>query len=276
MGVAPEAGLQRLEEEGALVTLLPDVAALVDFGEGGRHHKDVWDHTKRVVRQSPPRVAVRWAALLHDIGKVPTRRTAPDGQITFHGHAEVGARMAGRILKQLSFSEELGDRVRDLVRFHLRANQYAPSWTDSAVRRFGREIGDLLEDLLDLSRADMPTKYQEKRRRGLAQIDELGRRVAEIQELDAREPPLPKGFGKLIIDHFSLRPGPAVGVFRDSLELAIDLGRVPSHEEPDLYLAWLEERRAGLEAAAAGEGPGPRADPAEDYLEWLEAHRDRS
>jgi len=269
MGNAADLGLQRLHDEGALTALLPEVAALVGFGEGGRQHKDVWDHTKRVVMQIPRRPALRWAALLHDVGKVPTRRLQSDGQVTFHGHAEVGARMAKGVLKRLAFDKPAASRVRSLVLFHLRANQYEPGWTDSAVRRFGREIGDLLEDLLDLSRADMTTKFMEKKRRGLEQIDELSRRVMEIQELDAKEPPLPKGFGQLIIERFRLRPGPLIGVYRDTLGLAIDTGRIDPRQDAEVYLGWLDARKAGLEAAAAGEGPGPRGE-AEAYLHWLE------
>lgn len=270
MGARPELGLERMAGDGALAALLPEVAALVGFGEGGRQHKDVWDHTKRVVLQSPPRPAVRWAALLHDVGKVPTRKTAASGQVTFHGHAEVGARMARRALARFEMEPDLAERVRLLVLFHLRANQYEPGWTDSAVRRFGVEIGDLMEDLLDLSRADMTTKYREKRRRGLDQIDELRRRVLEVQERDAREPPLPKGFGQLIIERFAMAPGKRIGVYRDSVELAIDMGRIESHQEPEVYLAWLAARQEALDATARGEGPGLRGD-ADAYLDWLEA-----
>jgi poly(A) polymerase len=146
--------LQWLHDVGAMAKLLPEIEATVDFSqESGRKHKDVWEHTKQVVRQAIPDPAVRWAALLHDIGKVPTRTFTPDGGVHFHGHAEVGARMFDPIARRLAFDRAAKQKVRFLILHHLRANQYAPSWTDSAVRRFDREMGEHLDDLLALSRA---------------------------------------------------------------------------------------------------------------------------
>jgi poly(A) polymerase len=151
--------LQWLHEVGAMSLLLPELEATVDFSqESGRKHKDVWEHTKQVVRQAVPDPAVRWAALLHDIGKVPTRTFTPDGGVHFHGHAEVGARMFDPISRRFSFERGQRHKVRFLILHHLRANQYAPSWTDSAVRRFDREMSEHLEDLLALSRADITSK----------------------------------------------------------------------------------------------------------------------
>lgn len=241
LGPSPELGLQQLADEGALEALLPEVSAMVGFGEGAKHHKDVWDHTKRVVSQSPPRSAVRWAALLHDIGKVPTRRIEADGQIQFHGHAEVGARMVKKLLDRLDFPRDEAHHIKLLVLFHQRPSQYEPSWTDSAVRRFGKETKEVVDDLLDLSRADMTTKYEGKRRRGQELIDELTQRVREIQELDGRVPPLPKGLGLGIIERFSLRPGPRIGQLRNAVEAAVERGDLEAQQDIEVYLTWLEE-----------------------------------
>ncbi len=102
MGKALGAGLQWMHDAGVLATVLPELDATVDFSqEGGRRHKDVWEHTKLVVLQSAPSPIVRWSALLHDIGKVRTRVMLPDGKVTFHRHAEVGARMFEPIAKRL-------------------------------------------------------------------------------------------------------------------------------------------------------------------------------
>lgn len=241
MGPSPALGLQKLADVGALEALIPEVSAMVGFGEGARHHKDVWEHTKRVVAQSPARSPVRWAALLHDIGKVLTRRIEADGQIQFHGHAEVGARMVKKLLQRLAFPGDEARHIKLLVLFHQRPSQYEPSWTDSAVRRFGKETYEVLEDLLDLSRADMTTKYLGKRIRGQELIDELTRRVQEIQELDARVPPLPKGLGLGIIERFSLRPGPRIGQLRDAVEAAVERGDLEAQQDVEVYLKWLEE-----------------------------------
>src|SRR5687767_3336986 len=153
MGEDPELGLDTLLEAGALRVLFPEVHAMVGFGDGEWRHKDVWKHTKQVVRQAVPRLEVRWASLFHDIGKTKTRSISPDGKVHFLGHAEVGTRMFDKLERRSNmFSPEpaLRDTIRFLVLHHLRANQYDPSWTDSAVRRFARELGQHLDDLLCL------------------------------------------------------------------------------------------------------------------------------
>src|SRR5260370_39184257 len=102
MGEDPERGLYELLEVGALVAIVPEVHAMVGFGDGEWRHKDVWKHTKQVVRQSVPRLEVRWAALFHDIGKVKTRSIAPDGKVHFLGHAEVGTRMFDKLDRRVA------------------------------------------------------------------------------------------------------------------------------------------------------------------------------
>ncbi len=155
LGKDPESGLEALLASGALDVLLPEVKHLVGFGDGEWRHKDVWKHTKQVVRQAVPRLEVRWAALFHDVGKVKTRSISPTGEVHFFGHAEVGARMFDKMERRgrlFSHEQALRDQVRFLVLHHLRASQYDGKWTDSAVRRFAREMGPALEDLLCLSR----------------------------------------------------------------------------------------------------------------------------
>src|SRR5689334_17196396 len=184
----PETGLDALLACGALSALLPEVGALVGFGDGEWRHKDVWKHTKQVVRQAVPRLEVRLAALLHDVGKVKTRSISPAGEVHFFGHAEVGARMFDRLNRRLPLFDQdaaLKSSVRFLILHHLRANQYEGDWTDSAVRRFAREMGGNLDDLLCLSRADITTKRPEKKRRGLEQISELAQRIRTLAEQDA-------------------------------------------------------------------------------------------
>ena len=132
LGKALEVGLQWMHDAGLLAVLLPELEATVDFSqEAGRRHKDVWEHTKQVVRQSVPKPAVRWSALLHDIGKVPTRVLLPDGRVTFHRHAEVGARMWDPIGRRLGFEKAERQKIRFLILHHLRANAYEPGWTDA-------------------------------------------------------------------------------------------------------------------------------------------------
>jgi poly(A) polymerase len=239
-----EDGLDALLDSGALTAMLPEVKAMVGFGDGEWRHKDVWKHTKQVVRQSVPRLEVRWAALMHDIGKVKTRTISPSGEVHFFGHAEVGARMFDKLDRRLPLfvsEPSLKTSVRFLILHHLRASQYEPSWTDSAVRRFAREMGDSLQNLLDLSRADITTKRPEKKKKGLRQISDLAERVDKIRELDALVPPLPSGIGDEIMRSFGLPPSRRIGELKKALETAIDTGEVASHQCSDVYLAFLRD-----------------------------------
>ena len=114
--------------------------------------------------------------------------------------------------------------------------------TDS-VRRFGREMGDGLTDLLDLSRADITTKRPEKRKRGLQQISDLAARIRLIEELDAKKPPLPKGVGSWIMQAFSLPPSKRIGEIKELLEKACEEGELEGGRDADYYVAWITERR---------------------------------
>jgi poly(A) polymerase len=246
MGSDPELGLDALLAAGALEVLFPEVHAMVGFGDGEWRHKDVWKHTKQVVRQAVPRLEVRWAALFHDIGKTKTRSISPDGKVHFLGHAEVGTRMFDKLDRRMPlFTPEpaLRDTVRFLILHHLRANQYEPSWTDSAVRRFARELGGHLDNLLCLARADITTKRPEKKRRGLSQIEELAGRVKLLAEEDAKVPPLPAGVGDAIMKAFDLRPSRQVGEIKRALEAAIEAGEIAGHQESDAYVEFVRQNK---------------------------------
>ena len=128
------------------------------------------------------------------------------------------------------------ERVRFLIASHLRAAAYDESWTDSAVRRFARDTGDALEDLLDLSRADITSKYAEKVERGTRQINRLAERVAELKELDARPKPLPKGLGTAIIEQLGVPAGPELGRLIRWLTREVEEGRLDPGREYDYYL----------------------------------------
>ena len=236
----PDRGLDALVRSGVMETVLPEVHAMVGFGEGIRH-KDVWEHTKKVVLQSPSRITVRWAALLHDIGKVPTRRFEPGGQVTFIGHPVVGARMFNKIARRLAFHKAERNDVRFLIAEHLRASAFDGDWTDSAVRRFAKETGDHLDDLLDLSRADITSKYAEKVRRGIDLINALEQRVRELKEIDAKPAPLPKGLGTALIEHFQLTPGPGLGALMTHLKDEVEAGSLGIQMAFDHYIDYLEK-----------------------------------
>lgn len=243
-GRHPHAVLQWLRDAGLLVHVLPELEATVTFAqEGERRHKDVWEHTKAVVRQAVPRPEVRWGAALHDIGKVTTRRFTPDGRVTFHGHAEEGVRMFRRgVVRRVGFPEPVRERVELLIRHHLRAGQYDGSWTDSAVRRFHREMEPFLQDLLDLSRADVTSKRPGKRMRCLRLISELQRRMEALAAEDATPAPLPAGLGNLLMKGLSLPPGKHIGELRERLQALVESGEISGGLPAEDYLDIVRER----------------------------------
>jgi poly(A) polymerase len=239
MGRDVDAALEWLHRANILGVLFPELEATVDLvQEPGRQHKDVWAHTKQVVKQTVRRPLVRWAALLHDIGKVPTRTYTADG-VHFHGHAEVGARMFDRVSQRFGFARDERQTIRFLVKHHLRTNQYGDQWTDSAVRRFHREMGAHMIDLLDLSRADITSKRPGRRKQLLEQIAALSDRVVRLAEADAKLPPLPSGVGNAIMTAFALAPSRLIGDLKRTLETAIAQGALEPRREDSYYVAYL-------------------------------------
>jgi len=244
MGRDVDAALEWLHETGLLRLLFPELEATVDLvQEPGRQHKDVWAHTKQVVRQTVRRPLVRWAALLHDIGKVPTRTYTDEG-VHFHGHAEVGARMFDKVHQRFAFGRDERQAIKFLVRHHLRTNQYSDQWTDSAVRRFHREMGPFMTDLLDLSRADITSKRPGRRKALLEQISALADRVDRLVEEDAKLPPLPGGVGTAIMTAFEIAPSRLIGDLKRALEQAIERGELEPRREDAYYVAYIA--RQGL------------------------------
>lgn len=243
MGRDVDLALEWLMQSGLLEALFPELVATVNLvQEPGRQHKDVWAHTKQVVKQTVRRPMVRWAALLHDIGKVPTRTYTSNG-VHFHGHAWVGAKMYDKISQRLPFARDERQTIRFLINHHLRTNQYSEQWTDSAVRRFHREIGPHMRDLLDLSRADITSKRPGRRRTLLEQISALAERASNLAEEDAKLPPLPGGVGNAIMTAFSLAPSRLIGDLKRALEEAIGKGELEPRREDAYYVAHLARQR---------------------------------
>ena len=238
-GRRPDLALQWLLDVGLLAHLLPELvatAALADEGQG--RHKDVWEHTKIVVRQAVARPALRWAAVLHDIGKVTTRHFVSSSKVTFIGHAEAGATMFREgPARRMAFPAEIAERVERLIFHHLRPAQYDASWSDAAVRRFVRDMGPDLVDVLDLSRADVTSQRPGQRRQCLRRISELGRRVRRIKaelKADRERPALPSGLGDALMAEFSLSPGRAIGELKRRLALRVESGDLVVDSDLDL------------------------------------------
>ena len=243
-GPAVELALDFLADTGLLAHVLPEAQAMVEFkaGQGRHHHKALWPHTTAVVSQAPPRLAVRWAALLHDAGKVTTRSVDAGGEVHFFGHEAVGASLVDDAARRFRFPEALHRHVRTLVLMHQRPALYEHTWTDGAVRRLLRDAAGLLEDLLDLSRADVTSHRPGVREAVLGRLAELRDRAADVAAKDGRGPLLPKGIGAAIMRHFGIPAGPRVGELKGHLEQAVLDGVLSRNAAPEDYLAFLDRR----------------------------------
>jgi poly(A) polymerase len=238
--VAPKAspGLWFMIETGLAEEILPELPALALEQDPVQRHKDVLAHTLAVVDKTTPDRLLRMAALLHDIGKPRTRAFGPGG-VSFHNHDMVGARMARKRLVALRYSSEDVETVTRLVELHLRFHTYRMGWTDSAVRRYVRDAGDLLGRLNELTRCDCTTRNPAKARALSKRMDELEVRIAELrarEEIDAIRPDLD---GHQVMQHLGIRPGRAVGKALDYLlELRLEEGPLGEEEAFRRLDAW--------------------------------------
>lgn len=209
-------GIRLATELGLMQYALPEVLPMQGVSQRPLHHKDVFEHTMGVIHNIPPELGLRWAALLHDIAK-PQTKSVQDGEVHFFGHEEAGERMARRILRRLHFEQRFIERVAKLVRMHLRVNSYDSEWTDAAVRRLIREVGDELDDLIALSRADVTSYRQERLRAAALRADEFERRCRELLEREdvARlQSPLN---GDELMSLFGEAPGPWIKPVKEYL-----------------------------------------------------------
>jgi len=241
-------GLDLLVRTGLADRFLPELPALAMERDPLHHHKDVYAHTLAVVDRAVPRddLVLRLAALLHDIGKPATRAYEPGGKVTFHHHEVVGARMAERRLKELRYPHDVVAQVTDLVRLHLRFHGYGEGlWTDSAVRRYVHDAGspEQLRRLNTLTRADVTTRNRAKAARLGRAMDDLERRIVQLEmeeEIRALRPALD---GRQIMAHLDLAPGPLVGEARTMLlDARLDRGPMSEEEAYALLDAWAQER----------------------------------
>lgn len=257
---SPRAGLELLVETGLAELILPELPALQLERDTAHQHKDVYEHSIQVLensialeKEAKPEAAeadvvLRIAALLHDIGKPRTREFGPNGQVTFHGHDWVGAKMAKKRLSALRFDNDSVKAIARLVELHMRMYNYGNAgWTDSAVRRFARDAGPRLDQLLILIRADITTRNRRKSERLQFGINDLENRLAALrdqEELDAMRPDLD---GEQIMRILDLKPGREVGEARKFLlELRLDEGALGEEEATKRLLEWWNERPAAV------------------------------
>ncbi|HEX6131456.1 MAG TPA: CCA tRNA nucleotidyltransferase [Actinomycetota bacterium] len=242
LGDRPTKGLELLVDSGLADGFLAELPALRLEQDPVQQHKDVLRHTYAVVERCDRDVVLRLAALLHDIGKPATREITPEG-VTFHHHEVVGARMARARLQALRYPNAVVEDVSRLIELHLRFHGYGEGWTDSAVRRYVRDAGPLLDRLNQLTRADVTTRNERRAARFERMQDELEERIAALAEQENLERLRPALDGRQVMAHLGLPPGPAVGDALDHL-LELRLERGPMSED-DAYAeldAWAKEQ----------------------------------
>ena len=256
LGRSPGAALEQAEATGLTGTFLPELSSLKLEQDPVHRHKDVFHHTLAVLERTEPKLQLRLAALLHDIGKPRTRRIGPEG-VSFHHHEVVGADMARDRLRALRFPNEIVDSVSEMIRLHHRFHTYRLGWSDSAVRRYVRDAGPLLGTLNELVRADCTTRNAQKAKRLATRMDELEDRIKELAEQEEIEKMRPELDGGQIMAFLGVPPGPLVGEAREFLmDLRLDKGLLGEDAVYGLLDAWAREH--GIEPAGTRVPPKPR------------------
>lgn len=253
LGKNPRKGLEVLVDSGLAAKVLPELPALKLEVDEHHHHKDVYEHTLRVVEQAidyekdyglEKDFTLRFAALMHDIGKPATRKLEPGGGVSFYHHDVVGAKLTKKRMQALRFDNETTKAVCRLIELHLRFFGYSDqAWTDSAIRRYVRDADDQLLRLHALTRADVTTRNQRKAERLAHAYDDLEKRIeiiAEQEELNAMRPDLS---GEDIMRILDLKPSREVGeAYNYLLELRIEEGQLGPVEAEKRLLAWWSSR----------------------------------
>ena len=242
----PRKGLRLLVDTGLADRVLPELSALRLESDEHHRHKDVYEHTLTVLEQAialetdGPDLVLRLAALLHDIGKPRTRRFESDGRVSFHHHEVVGAKMTKSRMAKLKYPNDVVKDVAQLVELHLRFHGYGSGeWTDSAVRRYVRDAGPLLDRLHKLTRSDCTTRNKRKASALSRTYDGLETRIAELkerEELDAIRPDLD---GNQIMEILGVGPGPVIGkAYQHLLELRLENGPMGPEEAVAALKDW--------------------------------------
>lgn len=251
----PRAGIELLVRTGIASYVLPEIPALRLEVDEHHHHKDVYEHSLTVLEQAidlekerhpgePADLTLRLAALLHDIGKPATRQLESGGAVSFHHHDLVGAKLSVKRMKALRFDKETTQNVARLIELHLRFFGYSDAaWSDSAVRRYARDAGELLERLHILTRADVTTRNKRKADRLSFAYDDLENRIKELSEAEEMAAVRPDLNGEEIMAILSIPAGRDVGeAYNYLLNVRLDEGPIGADLARERLLAWWANR----------------------------------
>lgn len=226
----PSAALCRMLDIGLMVHVIPELLEQVGVQQSYPHSKDVFTHTMIVVDNVPATLGLRYGALLHDIAKPRTKSITHDFVVHFYNHENVGAEMALDIMRRLKHSTTLTEDVAKLVRMHMRANTYEPNFSNSAVRRFVRDAGDSLDDLLTLSRADITGQQSQNVQIALARVRHLEERAKEVEIADVVTAKSPLN-GHEIMELLGIGSGIEVGFIMKTLERMVIDGELGADDK---------------------------------------------
>jgi len=248
----PRIGITVLVDTGLADIVLPEIPKLRLEVDEHHHHKDVYEHSITVLEQAmeledrlgAPNLVIRLAALLHDIGKPKTRAFIEGGGVSFHHHEVVGARLAKKRLQALRFDNDTIDAVELLTALHLRFHGYGEGeWTDSAVRRYVRDAGELITHLHVLTRADCTTRNKTKAARLSATYDSLEKRIEVLMEQEELSKIRPDLDGAQVMQLLNLKPSREVGEAMDFLmELRLEQGPIGVDAATQALLKWWASR----------------------------------
>lgn len=251
----PSIGLKSLQKSGLMEIIFPEVYALEGVDQRKDfHHKDVFYHTLQVIdniSQNTDNMWLRFAALMHDIAKPPTKKFVEGTGWTFHGHEELGARWQKKIFTRMKLPFDKLEYVEKLIRLHLRPIALAEeNVTDSAIRRLIFEAGDDIEDLMTLCRADITSKDPDKVKKYLGNFARVEKRIAQVEERDKIRNFQSPVRGEEIMKICNIPPSREVGIIKSKIEEAILDGLIPNEYEAALeYLYKIkDEVLAGTQA----------------------------